>query len=332
MRVPTQPERRAFIQALSSVGASVAIPAWAQAPPPRTGRPQPSNVYTRAIPGSGERIPSVGMGSWLTFDIAGTSNTAVRADELRAVLHTFFDRGGALIDTSPMYGSSERVIGELLQPGANAVSGRERVFAASKVWTFGEAAGHGQMEASLAYWRAGSRSFPGNPSFDLMQIHNMMDWQTHLKTLKSWKAEGRIRYIGITTSHGRRYDDLEAAMMRERFDFVQFTYNLADRTAESRLLPLARDRGAAVIINRPFDGGGLFRHTRGKPVPAWTVELGCNTWADYFLKFIVSHPAVTCAIPATSQAVHMAENMNAVLGAQPDAAMRRRMVEYWDKS
>ena len=329
MQAPAQPERRAFIQAISGVGASVAIPALAQVPQSRADRPP---VYTRAIPGGGERIPAVGMGSWLTFDIAGSSNAAVRADELRAVLKIFFDRGGALIDTSPMYGSSEQVIGELLRPGANAVAGREHAFAATKVWTIGEATGRGQMEDSLALWRAGSRSFPGNPRFDLMQIHNMLDWQTHLGTLQAWKAEGRIRYLGITTSHGRRYDDLEAAMKRERFDFVQFTYNLADRVAESRLLPLARDRGAAVIINRPFAGGGLFRRIRSKPIPAWAAEFGCKTWADYFLKFIISHPAVTCAIPATSQATHMAENMNALQGELPDAAMRRRMAEYWDIS
>ncbi len=306
----------------------MAMPAYALTPRRRTDSPA---AHMRSIPGSGERIPAVGMGSWLTFDIAGNSNSAVRADALRQVLQTFFDRGGALIDTSPMYGSSEQVIGELLRPGANAVIGRERVFAATKVWTIGEAAGRGQMEDSLALWRAGRSAFPGNKTFDLMQIHNMMDWQTHLGTLKTWKTEGRIRYIGITTSHGSRSGDLAAAMKVERFDFVQFTYNLTDRSAESRLLPLAQDRGAAVIINRPFDGGGLFRRTRGMPMPAWATELGCKSWADYFLKFIISHPAVTCAIPATSQSSHMAENMHAHLGDLPDAGMRRRMAETWDK-
>ena len=290
------------------------------------------DVNMRTIPASGERIPAVGMGSWLTFDIAGAGNPAVRTDALRAVLQTFLDRGGRLIDTSPMYGSSEQVIGELLRPGVDAVAGRERVFAATKVWTIGALAGRGQMEDSLALWRAGGPAYPGNARFDLMQIHNMLDWRTHLATLKEWKAAGRIRYIGITTSHGSRSDELEAAMKRERFDFVQFTYNLRDRTAESRLLPVARDRGAAVIINRPFDGGGLFRQTRGKPVPAWAAAIGCKTWADYFLKFIISHPAVTCAIPATSQAAHMAENMHAIVGELPDAAMRRRMLEYWEQS
>ncbi len=271
------------------------------------------------------------MGSWQTFDVAGRSDAMVRTDELRQVLQTFFSRGGALIDTSPMYGSSEQVIGELLRNTGNAVAGRERVFAATKVWTIGDLAGRGQMEESLELWRAGARALPGNPRFDLIQIHNMMDWQTHLKTLKAWKSEGRVRHFGITTSHGRRSAEFEAAMRRERFDFVQFTYNLADRTAEQRLLPLALDRGAAVIINRPFDGGDQFGRVRGKPLPPWANDLGCKTWADFFLKFVLSHPAVTCAIPATSRPLHMAENMNALVGELPDRAMRRQMAEYWDK-
>lgn len=328
MRSPTQPERRAFIQLLSSVGASMATPAWAQT---LRSRPATPAVHTRLIPSSGERIPAVGMGSWLTFDIAASGNAAVTLDALRLVLRTFFDRGGSLIDTSPMYGSSEQVIGDLLRSGGNAIAGRERVFAATKIWTIGEAAGRGQLEESMSLWRSGARALPGNPKFDLVQIHNMMDWQTHLRTLKTWKAEGRIKYLGITTSHGRRYDDLEAAMKRERFDFVQFTYNLAERAAESRLLPLALERGAAVIINRPFDGGELFRRIRAKPIPPWATEIGCKTWADYFLKFIISQPAVTCAIPATSRADHMAQNMNALQGPMPDAAMRRRMAETWDR-
>lgn len=289
-------------------------------------------VHLRNIPSSGEKVPAVGMGSWLTFDIAGSGNASLMADRLRMVLLEFFQRGGALIDTSPMYGSSEQVIGELLRIGANQVTGREHVFAASKVWTIGESAGRGQMEDSIALWRAGNPSLPGNPQFDLMQIHNMLDWRTHLRTLKAWKAEGRIRYIGITTSHGRRASELEAAMRSERFDFVQFTYNLTDRDAEARLLPLARDRGAAVIINRPFDGGALFRRVGARPLPAWALEYGCRSWADFFLKFIISHPAVTCAIPATSRAAHMSENMHALQGDLPDAAMRKKMVEYWESA
>lgn len=322
-------ERRAFMQLISGIGALMTLPATAHAP--HSLHSGPLRVHTRVIPCSGEPIPALGMGSWRTFDIAGSGNAAVRADELRTVLQIFFAKGSALIDTSPMYGTSEQVIGELLRPGVHAVIGRERAFAATKVWTIGEAAGRGQMEQSFAPWRAGGDSFPGNACFDLMQIHNMMDWQTHLKTLKAWKADGHIRYIGITTSHGWRQNELELGMKHERFDFVQFTYNLADRAAELRLLPLAMDRGAVVIINRPFDGGGIFQQIRGKPMSAWATGLGCKTWADYFLKFIVSHPAVTCAIPATSQAAHMAENMNALVGELPDAAMRRQMAEHWDR-
>ncbi|MEO8101133.1 MAG: aldo/keto reductase [Betaproteobacteria bacterium] len=275
MRPPFNRQRRTFVTSLSGLGGLLAAPSWAALPVTQPDRSPICGTLLKMIPASGERIPAVGMGSWLTFDIAERTDSAVRTDQLRAVLRTFFDLGGALIDTSPMYGSSEQGIGELLRPGVNAVPKREQVFAASKVWTIGEAAGAGQMATSLALWRAGSPTLPGKPRFDLMQIHNMLDWQTHLRTLKAWKAAGRIRYIGITTSHGRRHEDLEAAMKRERFDFVQFTYNLADRAAESRPLPLARDRGTAVIINRQFDGGALFRQVRGSALPAWAAELGC---------------------------------------------------------
>ena len=171
----------------------------------------------------------------------------------------------------------------------------------------------------------------GVTGFDLMQIHNMLDWETHLETLKAWKEEGRIRYIGITTSHGRRHDALEAALRKETFDFVQFTYNVLDREAESRLLPLAADKGVAVIVNRPFRRGGLFDRLAGKPLPVWAGEIGCTSWAQFFLRFILSHPAVTCAIPATTRVDHMRENLQAAMGEQPDRVQRRRMVDYVEK-
>ena len=179
------------------------------------------------------------------------------------------------------------------------------------------------MEAARELW--------GVARFDLMQIHNMLDWPGHLETLKAWKAEGRIRYIGITTSHGRRHPDMERALAKEPFDFVQFTYNLADRDVEQRLLPLAAERGIAVIVNRPFDGGALFGPVRGKPLPGWAAEFDCTNWAQYFLKFIVSPPAVTCAIPATSQVPHMHENMGAGCGRLPDAEVRKRMFAHYEK-
>jgi diketogulonate reductase-like aldo/keto reductase len=299
--------RRRFLQSLAGLGAAAVLgPGLAAASPP---------VIRKAIPVSGERLPVIGMGSWLTFDVGDDERArAVRVQ----VLQAFFDRGGALIDSSPMYGSAQEVIGHALAQIRN----RSALFAATKVWIFGQWLGVKQMEAARELW--------GVPRFDLMQIHNMLDWRTHLETLKAWKAEGRIRYIGITTSHGRRHNDLARALAKEPFDFVQFTYNLVDREVEQRLLPLAAERGIAVIINRPFDGGALFGSVRGKPLPAWAAEFDCLNWAQFFLKFIVSHPAVTCAIPATSQVSHMLENMGAGFGRLPDAGMRRRMLTHFE--
>jgi len=270
---------------------------------------------TSRIPATGERVPIIGMGSWLTFDIG--DDLDARAARLE-VLRAFVAHGGGVVDSSPMYGSSEEVIGWCLKRLQNSGG----LFAATKVWTPGRRLGIMQMDSSEKLW--------GVERFDLMQIHNMLDWETHLGTLKDWKAEGRIRYLGITTSHGRRHDELEAALRRERFDFVQFTYNLEDREVERRLLPLAAERGVAVIINRPFQRGGLFRRVRGKPLPEWAGEIDCANWAQCFLKFVVSHPAVTCAIPATSRVEHMVENMGAARGRLPDAAMRERMIRYFD--
>ncbi len=270
-------------------------------------------IIKRGIPSTHERIPAIGMGSWLTFDIGNNRDALAMRKQ---VLQSFFDNGGGLIDSSPMYGSSETVIGRCLQH----IDNTQGLFSATKVWTQGKNAGISQMRHSRSLW--------GVNSFDLMQIHNMLDWRTHLETLKQWKADGRIRYIGITTSHGRRHAALERAISNEAFDFVQFTYNVIDREAEKRLLPLAHERGIAVIINRPFRGGDLFVLFRNKALPAWASEIDCNNWAQFFLKFIISHPAVTCAIPATSQLAHMQENMGACSGRLPDAAMRKKMIAY----
>ena len=271
---------------------------------------------TRPIPTSGERLPVVGLGTWITFDVA---DNAAQRRARGEVLRAFFERGGRLVDSSPMYGGSEEVIGaEYARIGRPAA-----LFSATKVWTVGGLAGRRQMEKSRALWSL--------PSFDLLQVHNLLDWETHLATLKAWKAEGRVRYIGVTTSHGRRHDLAEEILRRERLDFVQFTYSLADKDAEARLLPLAADRGAAVIVNRPFDGGALFGAVRGKALPGWAGEAGCRTWAEVFLKWIASHPAVTCAIPATSQVAHLHENMRALSGPLPDAALRRRIAADFER-
>jgi len=273
-----------------------------------------SPIIKKIIPSSGELLPVVGMGSWKTFDVGRDE-----ADRARCVkiLQTFFDRGGGLIDSSPMYGSSQEVIGHCL----GQIQYHPGLFSATKVWIVGKFLGVYQMKSSRELW--------GIKRFDLMQIHNMLNWRTHLETLKEMKAEGRIRYIGITTSHGRRHEKLEQALQEEDFDFVQFTYNVVDREAEQRLLPLAAERGLAVIINRPFQRGALFDRVMNKPLPAWAGEFDCENWAQFFLKFIVSHPAVTCAIPATSQVAHMQENMGAAYGVLPDQDMRARMLRYF---
>lgn len=300
--------RRAFLRWLGGLGAALALR-------PGAGSAAAPAAIAKTIPATGERVPTIGMGSWITFDVG--EDEAARATRVQ-VLQAFFDRGGAMIDSSPMYGSSEDVIGHCLA----RIENKTRLFAATKVWTPGKWLGERQMEASRKSW--------GVPRFDLMHIHNMLVWETHLETLKAMKAAGRIRYLGITTSHGRRHAEMEQALAREPFDFVQFTYNLVDREVEQRLLPLAAERRIAVVINRPFRGGSLFGRVRGKPLPEWAREFDCANWAQFFLKFIVAHPAVTCAIPATSQPAHMIENMGAGFGLLPDAPTRQRMVRYFE--
>lgn len=257
-------------------------------------------------------ICPIGMGTWITFNV----DTEDEIANCKKVLKAFFDAGGELIDSSPMYGNSEKVLGLTLSE-----SQKQKLFAATKVWTLGKNRGIRQMQRSQQLW--------GVDNFNLMQIHNMLDWQIHYETLKQWKNEGRIAHIGITTSHGRRHENMEQALKQHSFDYVQFTYNIEDREVEQRLLPLAQDKGIKVIINRPFQGGGLFDKIKGKPLPNWANEIGCNNWAQFFLKFIISHPAVTCAIPATSRVEHMRENMGAAVGILPEQAMRLKMQQYY---
>lgn len=300
-------KRRNFLKWLGVLaGGAMGVPGAAASAAP---------VLTRPIPNGSERLPVIGMGTWITFDVTGNPDAMAERGQ---VLQAFFDLGGTVIDSSPMYGSAEYVLGELLK----RTRGRERLFGATKVWTWGKALGVRQMERSREFW--------GVPRFDLMQIHNLLDWDAHLDTLLAMKTEGRIRYIGITTSHGRRHDDMLDIMRSKPIDFVQFTYNIADREAEAKLLPLAAERGLAVIINRPFRHGDLFGMARGKPLPAWAADIDCANWAQFFLKFIVSHPAVTCAIPATSKVAHMRENMGAAYGRLPDARMRQNMIRYFE--
>ena len=270
-------------------------------------------LLSRKIPSSGEQIPILGMGTWITFNVGRSKR--LRDDRIK-VLETFFAGGGGMIDSSPMYGSSEEVIGYCL----SKLPPQERLFSATKVWTATKSLGIRQMETSEELW--------DEKQFDLMQIHNLVDWETHMETLNQWKAEERIRYTGITTSHGRRHGEFEQIMRQQKFDFAQFTYNIADREAEARLLPAAADGGVAVIINRPFQRGALIQELQGKPLPPWVSETGAKTWPQFLLKFVLSHSAVTCAIPATSRPEHMIENLEAGRGVLPDAKMRQRMIAY----
>ncbi len=269
----------------------------------------------RPIPSSGELLSVMGMGTSRTFDI---EDDPVAQNQLAEVVRIFFEKGGRVIDSSPMYGRSESVVGDLLK----ATGKKNSVFAATKVWTDGRQNGIAQMQDSFKRM--------GVEVMDLMQIHNLRDWQTHLQVLKEWKQKGLIRYIGITTSHGRDHEALEEIMKKEDLDFVQFTYNLEDRIVEKSLLPLASDRGIATLINRPFQRGDLFRKIRGKNLPDWSAEFDCTSWGQYFLKFILAHPAVTCVIPATSKVHHMKDNMGAGFGRLPDEAMRQRMIAHYD--
>jgi diketogulonate reductase-like aldo/keto reductase len=271
-------------------------------------------MAVRPIPASGEMLPAIGLGTYQSFDVGGASERA----PLKDVLRLFVQQGGTLVDGSPMYGASEFVVGDLaVELG---ISGR--LFMATKVWTSGQEAGLRQMEESMRRMKV--------ERMDLMQIHNLLDWKTHLATLKQWKAAGRIRYTGITHYHSGAYAELERLMRTKDFDFVQFNYSIAEREAEERILPLARDIGVAVIVNRPFAQASLFSRVRGKDVPAWAAEFDCRSWAQFFLKYILSHPAVTCVIPATGKPSHLLDNMMAGIGRLPDAAMCKRMVEQMD--
>ena len=307
-RTPTKLSRRAFTTSLTAAAALAALGSSAGGAAPPAGP-----ILKRPIPATGELIPAIGMGSWITFNVG--DDRGLRDARVR-VLQTFVDHGGGMVDSSPMYGSSEAVIGYCLA----RVTQPKAVFSATKVWTRGKSRGAEQIDTSHRLW--------GVDPMDLMQIHNLLDWQKHYETITARKAAGRVRYAGITTSHGRRHEDFAEVMATQALDFVQLTYNLLDREAEQRLLPLATERGLGVIVNRPFQRGGLFRHVGNRPLPAWAADIDCANWAQFFLKFVVSHPAVTCAIPATSQVDHMHENMGALRGALPDAKMRQLMIDH----
>ncbi len=269
-------------------------------------------ILERPIHSSGERIPVIGLGTYQAF---GVGKKAADREPLRQVLKLFAERGGSVIDSSPMYGTSEQVIGDL----SDQLALRPKLFMATKVWTSGSAAGIAQMNESFQKMRVNV--------MDLMQIHNLLDWRTHAKTLAKWKETGTVRYTGVTHYHSGAYDNLESIIKTRTFDFAQFNYSIAEREAEQRVLPMALESGTAVIVNRPFAAAGLFSRVRGIKLPSWAAEFDCESWAQFFLKYIISHPAVTCAIPATSEPKHLVDNMGAGFGKLPDEATRRRMVK-----
>lgn len=265
---------------------------------------------TRRIPSTGEQLPVVGLGTWITFNVGNDSQALATCTD---VVRAFFADGGRVIDSSPMYGSSQPTIGHALRQIGRPAA----LFSAEKVWIGDGVRGPAQIEASRRHWDV--------PRFDLMQVHNLLAWQEHLPRLLDMKAAGRIRYVGITTSEGRRHAEILQVMRTQPIDFVQVTYNPADRDVESDILPLAQERGIAVLVNRPFREGGLLRQLQRHRLPTWAAELDCTSWAQVVLKFIVTHPAVTCAIPATSQVAHVRQNMAAARGRMPDAALRARI-------
>ncbi|MCM2309994.1 MAG: aldo/keto reductase [Steroidobacteraceae bacterium] len=271
-------------------------------------------MLTRKVPGSGEDIPVIGMGSSDTFDVG---NDRMKRAVLQGVLRGLVEADGRVIDTSPMYGSAESVLGDLI----DELGLGPKLWFATKVWTRGREAGARQIEASFARLRT--------KRLDLLQIHNLLDWREHVPTLRALQASGKVRYSGITHYRADAHAELERVLGEEQFDWLQVNYSLAEREAEDRLLPYCRDRGIAVMVNRPFADGAVFARLRGRPLPGWAEEIGCRSWGQFFLRYVISHPAVTCVIPATSKPQHMADNAAAGQAPLPDSEQRRRMAEFW---
>jgi aryl-alcohol dehydrogenase-like predicted oxidoreductase len=303
----TDIDRRETLRRIGGGLAGIATGVSGDAP---AGVPKQPAIHTRPIPSSGETLPVVGLGTWQTFDVG--RGAAARAP-LEEVLAAFAELGGRVVDSSPMYGASEEVVGDI----AAKLGLRSRLFVATKVWTSGKRSGIDQMADSMRKLRA--------DPVDLMQVHNLVDVATHLDTLSEWKRAGRVRYVGVTHYTAGSHDDVARVIAARPVDFIQINYSIGERDAERRLLPLARERGVAVIANRPFAGGDLFQRLRSKPLPAWAGEIDCDSWAQLLLKFVVSHPAITSAIPATSRVAHLRDNMKAAYGRLPDERLRARI-------
>jgi diketogulonate reductase-like aldo/keto reductase len=273
-----------------------------------------TSIQKRPIPVSGEPLPVVGLGTWQTFDV-GSEQSAIAP--LKEVLTALDLHGGKVVDSSPMYGRSEKVVGEL----SSALNLNEKLFMATKVWTTGKENGIKQMEESMALLR--------RSRLDLMQIHNLTDWSTHLPTLRKWKEEGKIRYIGLTHYTESAYNRIEDILKKEPIDFLQINYSLTSTKADERLFPLAQEKKVAILINRPFEEGSLFKRAKGMELPAWVKEFDCSSWAQFFLKFILSHPAVTCVIPGTAKKAHVVDNLRAGYGKLPTAEQRKKMIQLF---
>jgi diketogulonate reductase-like aldo/keto reductase len=309
-------DRRSFLKALAAAGAAASFGPSLAAGRPGPVAAGPAPRLTRPIPSSGEALPLVGLGSWITFNVG--DDVAAR-DSCAEVMRGFFEAGGRLLDSSPMYGSSQEVIGY----GLRRLGMPPQLFSADKVWISSGARGPEQIEESRRKW--------GVAKFDLLEVHNVTAWEEHLPTLFAMKASGKLRYVGVTTSEGRRHGEIEKIMRTQPIDFVQVTYNAVDREVEERILPLARERRIGVVCNRPFRRGELIERTRNTRLPDWAAEIDCGNWAQVLLKFIVSHPAVVCAIPATSRVDHVRQNVGASSGRLPDDAIRRRIAAEVEK-
>jgi diketogulonate reductase-like aldo/keto reductase len=301
------PDRR---DALKTLGLATAVLALTKLIPSASAEENLPAMITRKIPSTGEVLPIIGLGTWQTFDVGASLTERLPLVE---VLGAFAGLGGKLVDSSPMYGRSEEVAGDLI----DSLKLRKKLFIATKVWTSGKKEGLAQMEASLGKLKA--------DPIDLMQVHNLVDVDTHLATLREWKQAGRVRYVGVTHYNAGAHEELAKLIATVPLDFIQINYSVREREAERRLLPLARDRGVAVIINRPFAEGNLLSKLHDRPVPAWAAEIGCASWAQLLLKFIISNPAVTCVIPATSKLTHLRDNMKAAYGPLPDETLRARI-------
>jgi diketogulonate reductase-like aldo/keto reductase len=299
-------KRRSALHRISGLGLALVSPARLSF--------SVQSILKRPIPATGELLPCIGVGTWRTFDVG---NAPGELQPLRDVLRAMIDGGATVIDSSPMYGRSEEVVGKL----SAELAVNQKLFIATKVWTSGYESGISQMNNSF--------NLLGRKTIDLMQIHNLLDWETHLKTLQEWKEQGRVRYIGLTHYLDSMHEKVEDIIAKHSIDFIQINYNISNRHAEERLLPAATDHNVAVIVNRPFQEGELFQKVQGQSLPSWAADIGCTSWAQFFLKFIISHPSVTCAIPGTSKVKHLLDNLKAAEGRLPDMNQREKMADLF---